>query len=492
MTAGALHLVVPDQARAVDFLATLSPIEYDRRRDALADVLSCRVSSLDTEVAQRRPQAAAQDGGQGRAFTITEPEPWPHPVDGAALLDELASVFRRFVVLPDHGDTIAALWALHSYAFDRGHITPILVIDSPEKGCGKTTLRDVLAQLVRSALSTDGISSAAVFRIIEKWRPTLLLDDFDSWGRENEELRGVLNTGYRKGGAYVRCVGDDSEPRGFLTFAPKCINLIGRLHPTLHDRAVTITMRRKLRGEAVESLHGFDGEELRRKCARLVQDNGHHIEVGNPAMPQGLFNRQADNWRPLLVLAEIAGGQWPEKARRAALAAVNSNTDNESLGVALLADIREIFGARSADRLPTDMLIRHLVAIEEKPWGDLRGNPIDSRSLARLLRPFGILPGTIRIGEKTVKGYHLDRFEDAFGRYLASESVTTSQPCKTSHFLENSSVTRSTPVTDRNAENALKNGHCDAVTDTDPFPPEEGDPGPFGDAVAVRPRKVAM
>jgi len=107
------------------------------------------------------------------------------------------------VVLPEHGDTIAALWTLHTYAFERGHITPILVVEPPQKGCGKTTLRDTLAALVRATLSTDGISAPALFRVIEKWRPTVLLDDFDSWGRDNDELRGVLNTGYRKSGVYV-------------------------------------------------------------------------------------------------------------------------------------------------------------------------------------------------------------------------------------------------------------------------------------------------
>ena len=107
------------------------------------------------------------------------------------------------MVLPEHGDTIAALWTLHTYAFERGHITPILVVEPPQKGCGKTTLRDTLAALVRATLSTDGISTPALFRVIEKWRPTVLLDDFDSWGRDNDELRGVLNTGYRKSGVYV-------------------------------------------------------------------------------------------------------------------------------------------------------------------------------------------------------------------------------------------------------------------------------------------------
>lgn len=319
---------------AIMRLARLHPVEFDRVCKNEAENLGCNVETLRSEI--KKARGDNEEAGTGQRFEIKDPEPWPKAVDGVQLLDDLAATFRRFVVLPDHGDTIAALWTIHSYAFELGDITPILVICSPEKGCGKTTFRDVLAALVRAPLSTDGISASALFRVIEKWHPTMLLDDFDSWGRENEELRGVLNTGHRKGGVLIRCVGDDSEPHGFSTFAPKAINLIGRLHPTLHDRAILITLRRRLRGELIDSLHGFKREELQRKCARWVRDNTGRIESAKPAMPDGLFNRQADNWRPLLALADVVGENWPEKAKQAALAAFTSTNDGESSAIMLL------------------------------------------------------------------------------------------------------------------------------------------------------------
>jgi putative DNA primase/helicase len=454
-------------AADVERLACLSPIQYDRVRQSEAVRLNVRVTTLDSEVAKLRAEEG--DAGHGRPFEIDTPEPWPDPVDGAWLLNELAATFRRYVVLPEHGDTIAALWTLHTYAFEFGHITPILVIASPDKGCGKTTMRDVLAQVVRSALSTDGISASALFRVIEKWRPSVLLDDFDSWGRENEELRGVLNTGYRRGGVYVRCVGDDSEPRGFVTYAPKAINLIGRLHPTLHDRAIVITMRRKLRGEAVESLHDFDGEELRRRCARWVADNAACLQGLKPLMPEGLFNRQADNWRPLLALADVAGGDWPDRARQAALAVIASDTD-DSLGVMLLADIRATFDARGLDRITTEGLIEALTGMDERPWVEFsHGKPLTSRALSRLLKPFEIRPGTIRLHDgRTPKGYMREWFEDAFARYIPEESATPPQSNETRGLREYLSATGAKNVADEKCEKSLENKTCGGVADKNP------------------------
>ncbi len=455
-------------ADTVARLAKLSPIKFDRVAKDEAKKLGCTLEALKKEVRKARGDGEGTESGQ--PFEIKNPEPWPDFVNGVRLLDDLAATFRRFVVLPEHGDAIAALWSLHTYAFELGHITPILVVCSPEKGCGKTTLRDMLAQVVRSTLSTDGISASALFRVIEKWRPTVLLDDFDSWGRENEELRGVLNTGYRKGGVYVRCVGDDQEPRAFVTYAPKCINLIGRLHPTLYDRAVTITMRRKLRGEAVDSLHGFHGEELQRKSARWVQDNAKRIEVASPKMPEGLFNRQADNWRPLLALAEVVGGHWPELARQAATAAINADTDNESLGVMLLADIRTVFEVKESDRLRSEDLLEALNGLDERPWSEcVNGRPMNSRKLAKLLKPFEIRPDSIRLDDgKTPKGYLREWFADAFTRYLPDEiSATAQQRGKTRDFRENLSATPSEPVADEKCKKSLENRACCGVADVE-------------------------
>jgi putative DNA primase/helicase len=435
-------------------LAKLSPIEFDRVCKDEAKKLGCKVSTLEAEVKKARGEYKAEPGN-GSEFIIAEPEPWDESVNGATLLEGLAETFRRFVVLPKHCDTIAALWTLHTYAFHLGRITPILAIYSPDKGCGKTTLRDVLAALVRSPLPTDGISAPALFRAIEKWRPTVLLDDFDSWAKDNEELRGVLNTGYRRGGVYVRCVGDDSEPRAFNTFSPKAINLIGKLSPTLHDRAVVITMRRKLCSELVDSMHNFDGEELRRKCARWVSDNAGPIESINPDLPEGLFNRTADNWRPLVVLAQVAGGDWPKLMREAINEALKNDDGDESMGTMLLADIRELFKKRNTQRIKSADLADALKEMEDRPWPEFsQAKPITVRQIARLLKLFGIKPDDNRGADGVKKGYQLEQFTEAFSRYLPQGEKLSATPLQTKQdagFGAVQTATAAENVADRSA-----------------------------------------
>ena len=454
-------------------LAALKPIEYDRVREKEADALKVRVTTLDREVAKKRGDGISEESGQGRPFEIPQIEPWPDPVDGAGLLDELACSFKRFVVMPGHGYSLAALWVLHTYVFDCWPVSPILAIVSPEKGCGKTTLRDVLAKLVRAPLPIDGISAAALFRVIEKWCPTVLMDDFDSWGRENEELRGVLNTGYRAGGFYVRCVGDDQEPRAFATFSPKSINLIGRLHPTLADRSITIELRRRLRDEVVESLHRFDGETLCRKCARWAADNREMLKTASPVLPDFLFNRVANNWEPLFAIAAAVGSSWPINVQTAAEAAVLSREDEEeSFGVMLLADLRQLFKSHG-ERLSSTDIAENLAEMEERPWPEFHsGRPITVRQVARLLRPFGIKPKTIRTGANRTKGYLSEQFRDAFERYIPdpAESIRDKRdnPMLSGSYDTKRSVTNQGHVTDQIDNNHLNSLICHDVTDQDP------------------------
>lgn len=151
--------------------------------------------------------------------------------------------------------------------------------------------------------------------------------------------------------------------------------------------------------------------------ARWVADNAERIRGAEPDVPSGLFNRAADNWRPLLAIADVAGGEWPARARQAVQSA--RPDDDESTRILLLADIRAIFAERAADRLASAELVEALVAIEGRPWAEWKnGKPITTNGLARLLAPFKIVPATIRVGDRTPKGYLLSQFEDAFIRYL--------------------------------------------------------------------------
>jgi putative DNA primase/helicase len=226
-----------DWQEEVGRLAALPGVAYDREREAVAGRLGCRVGTLDKEVARIRGEAAGPGEGTpgaGRPLRFDPPELHPEPVDGAALLLELAGTFRRFLALPKHADTACALWVVHTHAFAASPITPRLAITSPEKRCGKTTLLELVGALVAKPQMASNVSAAATFRTIELCRPTLLIDEADTFLGEAEELRGILNSGHRRSGEVIRVRERDGElePVAFSTWAPVAIAMIGKLPGT--------------------------------------------------------------------------------------------------------------------------------------------------------------------------------------------------------------------------------------------------------------------
>lgn len=330
-----------------------------------------------------------------------------------------------------------ALWVVAAHAFDIWPVFPRLFLNSPERGCGKSTLLDVLSRLVPKPLGASSITPAALFRVIEAARPTLLLDEADTYARDNEDLRGVLDAGHRSDGAVIRTVGDDHEPRQFSAWAPVALAAIGRLPGTVEDRSIRIGLRRRRPDEAVQPLRldrTGELENLTRKAARWAADHAAGLGAADPAMPEGIINRVADNWRPLLAVTDLTGGAWPERGRRAAIELSAEGDDQRSIRAALLADIRAAFVAKAVDRLSSDELAAYLGGLEHRPWpeyppGRPACKPITKTQIARLLAPLHISPGTVRLPDgRTAKGYYRHAFDDAFKRYLPSENVTPSQP----------------------------------------------------------------
>jgi hypothetical protein len=404
----------------IDRLAALGIGSYEQERKEAAKRLGIRARILDHLVATKRG-TAADDGKQGRAVKLPEPEPWPEAVDGAELLSALAGTVRSHVVMPDHEADTAALWILHTYLLDCFGISPRLAVGSPEKGCGKTTLLDVVGRLVWRPLPTSNATVAAIFRVVELSRPTLLIDEADTFLPENEELRGILNSGHRFGGSVIRTIGEDHQPRMFSTFCPCAIALIGKLPGTLADRSVSVELKRRRPDEAVARFRHDRTEhldQLARQAARWAADHAERIRRADPEIPDGIVNRVEDNWqRPLLAIADAAGGEWPKRAREACTVGRVAD-DDESIRVTLLSDIKAIFATRRADRISSSDLVEALGAMEERPWGEWKGKPITKNALARLLKPFHLKPDTVRFSEMTAKGYTLAQFEDVFSRYL--------------------------------------------------------------------------
>ena len=411
-------------------LAKLSPLDYERERKDAAERLNVRASILDKLVEAKR---SGDDDKQGHAINFPEPEPWPEPVDGVALLDAIAQAIARYVVMPNYSHDTAALWVLHCYLIEYFLVSPRMAIASPVKQCGKTTLLDIMTRLVLRPLSTANVSPAAIFRVVEAYRPTLLIDEADTFLRNNDELRGIVNSGHRRGGSVLRTVGDDHEPRSFSTYSACAIALIGKLPETLYDRSVIINLKRRLPSEPIAGFRPDRADELdslARQCLRWAKDHGQQIADIDPAMPADIYNREADNWRPLLSIAEIAGGDWPVRARKA-LEFSHQSRDDESRLQILLVDIKKIFDENDEDQLPSSVLVEALHKIEGRPWAEYgkSNKPISQNQLAKALKPLeGIISENIRIPigdkDKVVKGYKLDRFADAFARYIPSEGVS--------------------------------------------------------------------
>lgn len=400
----------PEHGDAADFIAA-----GGTREDLLALIEAARPFDQTTS-----------DSGPAPAMTLAE------------ALDAVAGHLCRFVhfARPEHADAIA-LWAAHTHApLERLEQSPILALTSAVKQSGKTKVLDVLEFLVARPWRITRPSEAVLFRKIDRDQPTVLLDEVDAiFGDKSastEGVRSIFNSGNRKGTTVPRAVpaGRGFELVEFDVFCPKATAGIGGLPDTILDRAIVIPMERRARSEAIEKLRGRTSSQLGaplRAALTVLMPSIPDLTVADAALPLELDDRAQDGWEPLIAIADAAGGQWPARARAAAIAIFGqrSSTD-DSHQLRLLADTREVFGDAPAF-LPTVILRDRLTVLEASPWGDVRGKPITANYLARLLKSFEIRPSRERVaGEHNpVHGYRRSDFEDAWGRYLPAPTGTT-------------------------------------------------------------------
>jgi hypothetical protein len=330
-----------DEKELIDNLVRLNRLDYEQRRSEAARELGIRRRALDDEVEARRAEQRAQSGPPP-LFGHWEVEPWPEAVDIDALVLSLKRRVQRHVVLSSEAATIVALWILFAWVHETAAVhSPILLVTSPQADCGKTTLLSLVGFLVPRALLCVEISEATLFRGIELWQPTIIVDEADVILVNNEPLRSVINSGWTRGASVPRCIGDERIPHAFPTFCPKAIGMKGRKLPdTTLSRCITIELKRKRSDERVEHFRAIDDaglEELRRQALRWSTDNAESLNGTEPQMPPGFDNRLGDNFRLLLAIADLAGGQWPEQAREAAQT-LSGASDTASTAARLLAD----------------------------------------------------------------------------------------------------------------------------------------------------------
>ena len=280
----------------VAIAADLSPAGYEVVRETIAERVGVRCSVLDRLVAEARRAKGcdADTGGQGRRLEIPDVEPWTKKVDGAALLDEIDEAIRRHVVLDEAAAEAAALWVIHTHAIDAAYVSPRLAITSPQKRCGKTTLLLQLSGLVARPGTSANLTAATMFRAIHAARPTMLIDEADTFLGDAEEMRGVINAGHCRGTATVwRTVeaAGGHEVREFDVWAPVALAAIGKLPGTIEDRSIKIAMRRRRPDEKVERLRLDklgDLEPIARRAARWAKDNLDALRAADPDVPAEL------------------------------------------------------------------------------------------------------------------------------------------------------------------------------------------------------------
>ena len=428
---------------------------WQRTRTLLGEKAKVSVTALDAATA---PAGGANgDGKQGQPVKFEDPEPWPEPVDGAALLDTLAALLERYVSLPKGGAVAVAVWALYTWCFRAFSVSPYLMVTAPERESGKSRVTELLSRMVQRDKAVSDASAATIYRGVDRDGPTLLFDEAQTYlnRRPDDPIRGMLRSGFNLRLANVeRMVGEGAnmEERSFSTFCPKVMN--GRNLVTLDDmltsRSVVLPMTRTTRAYPhLRADRDPVGEDIRRQCARWRDDHLSALREADPDVGARI-NRIADVWRPLFAVADAAGGEWPEKARAAAdaLAAVAGTIDTgETLGTMLLADVRAVFEKKgNPERIKSGDLDDALRELPERPWESMpkTGKAITAQGRGRMLARYGVNAQTLRFEGVATKGYMRAAFADAWNAYLpegdGNQTVEPLQSLETRDFNDSRTV----------------------------------------------------
>jgi hypothetical protein len=446
---------------------------------------------------RREPRQEEQDRGraQGRSLSFVDPEPWPTVVNGTELLDGIVRELRKYVVMTLEAAYAIALWVVYAHAFESFDTSPILAIQSPTLGCGKTTLLRILEGMTSRPYRAVGFSEATVFRLIERWQPTLLVDEADR-GKDREGLIEVINAGLERGGSVPRCVGEDNEVRAFSVWAPKVLAGIGKLNRTLQDRGVVILLKRATKDEKAEVVRfrSRSGKPVlaqhARRAARWAADNAERlVELGqreDAPLGQELDDRASEQlWLPLISVADAVGGEWPKRAREAALALSGGrDRDEEDLGVLLVRDLATVFHEDGRGFIPTEELLSALKELDERPWKALgrAKDGLDANRLARMLRGFKVSSRQRRVGgPNATRGYDEADLGEVFDRYREGPAVTPVTAEASGSSARDSAVTAASPQPVTGEVTAQTKLHEDVGANVTGVTPEAGGEGELRD-----------
>ena len=344
-------------------------------------------------------------------------------IDADDLLTKIEQYISSHAILPPGASDAIALWCLTTYSINSFRIFPRLFITSPEKRCGKSTVLDLIEAFSHKALITSNMTPATIFRLIDAEQPTLIIDEADTFvANGSSELTGIINSGHAKSRAFVtRCVGDGHDVKSFSTWSPMVLAAIGLLNSTIMDRSIVIPLRRKAKNETSQRIIGdlfSNAQHEREELLKWSIDNSNAIE-NNQIEPHSCGNdRAVDNWVSLFRVASLVSDNWFRRCEYA-YQKLNQHGNEPELPTQLLADIREIFNMHADNKISSADLVNKLIEDKDKPWCECKnGRAISPSYLAQMLKGYGIKSKTIRVGDKTPKGYELVQFTDSFDRYL--------------------------------------------------------------------------
>jgi Protein of unknown function (DUF3631) len=467
-----------DAEATIARLAKLNDVAYARQKKHAATDLKIPVGEVDKLVRKHRAKLEAE-AEAAPLYEHWNVEPWPERIDGGTLVRALAERVRRHVVMTTDQATAVALWIMLTWVHERVAVhSPLLLATSAEANSGKSTLLGLLGFLVRRALLSVSISGPALFRSIEKWCPTFVIDEADTVLINNEDLKEVINSGWTRGQNVIRCDPETNDPRPYSTFCPKAIGMKGRKLPdTTLSRAIIVELQRKLPDETVTDFDHLDDKalaRLRQQLARWAADNAVALAKTMPEIPPGFHNRKRANWKLLFAIAESAGDEWKRQAWQAAGVIEKIKASFEaSIGVQLLAAIRDMFGP-GVEEITSKVMVENLTADPEQPWGEYRHRKaITQKQLGSLLSGYGVSSGTVHPpGRSDAKGYKRTQFTNLFERYLSPsdgnpdfEASNRPNACGTGTSDDFRSVLNDIPDTSKSGTLSYSRNGLDGWTD---------------------------
>ena len=406
-------------------LAQLDELTYQLKKRKIAKELGIGTNDLDRIVKQER-----QGLELAKIATLTtDIEPYTSRVNGDELAHEILHIVKSHIVCNDAVAIAITLWIFFSWCIDVAYIAPIAWINAPEKRCGKTQLATLMGRMSKRSIMASNVSQSALFRTIERYKPTFVIDEADSFFHGDMDLKNIINCGFSRDNPYVwRCVGDNHEPIPFDVFGAKIISGIGKLPSTVMDRSISLTLRRALpteKRQRVKDIPKATTDTIKAKLARWADDNMDRVATSKPKLPETIYNREFDTWEILFQIADTLGNDWLKLVTNACLAITQTDSKEPSENEELLTDIKAIFELQAVDSMATRDLLTALIGADSdgltKRWATSnKGQPMTDRQLAKRLKDFEIKSSKINKPNETQKrGYYLADFADAFKRYLA-------------------------------------------------------------------------